>query len=85
MPRFPPLRGEFSRLCIDRAALQPPARFVTRHRAGLGPSHIEPAPAALAWLTEFLAGLGDPAEPPFTSLKAPPGLPEEDEAICFIF
>jgi len=47
-------RGEFSRLCRDLAALPHPAQFIARHDGMLRPDHIEPARAALAWLTEFV-------------------------------
>jgi len=47
-------RGEFSRLCRDLAALPRPAQFIARHDGMLRPDHIEPARAALAWLTEFV-------------------------------
>ena len=45
-------RGEFTRLCTDLAKLPPPGQFISRHDGKLRPSHIEPARAALAWLTE---------------------------------
>jgi hypothetical protein len=48
-------RGEFTRLCRDLAALPPPAQLIARHDGKLRPDHIEPARAALAWLTEFFA------------------------------
>ncbi len=48
-------RGEFTRLCTDLAALPSPAQFISRHDGKLRPDHIEPARAALAWLTDFLA------------------------------
>ena len=50
-------RGEFTRLCTDLAALPPPAQFLARHDGKLRPSHLEPARAALAWLTAFVAEL----------------------------
>lgn len=46
-------RGEFTRLCRDLAALPAPAHFIARHDRMLRPDHIEPARAALVWLTEF--------------------------------
>ncbi len=46
-------RGDFTRLCRDLAELPPPAQFIARHNVMLRPDHIEPARAALAWLTEF--------------------------------
>jgi hypothetical protein len=48
-------RGEFTRLCTDLAALPPPAQLIARHNGKLRADHIEPARAALAWLTEFFA------------------------------
>ena len=50
-------RGEFARLCTELAALPAPARFLARHEGKLRPSHLEPARAALAWLTAFAAEL----------------------------
>ena len=47
-------RGEFTRLCTDLAKLPPPAQLIARHDGKLRPDHIEPARAALAWLTEFI-------------------------------
>jgi hypothetical protein len=47
-------RGELTRLCRDLAALPPPAQFIERHDGKLRADHIEPARAALAWLTEFV-------------------------------
>jgi hypothetical protein len=46
-------RGEFTRLCRDLAALPAPAQVIARHEGKLRSDHIEPARAALAWLTEF--------------------------------
>lgn len=46
--------GELTRLCTDLAKLPPPAQFMARHDGKLRSSHIEPARAALAWLTEFI-------------------------------
>jgi hypothetical protein len=46
-------RGEFAHLCRDLAALPPPSQFLARHRGKLRPSHIEPATAALEWLSGF--------------------------------
>ena len=51
-------RGEFTRLCTDLAKLPPPAHFLARHGGKLRQSHIEPARAALAWLTAFAAEWG---------------------------
>ncbi len=48
-------RGELTRLCRDLAALPPPAQLIARHDGKLRDDHIEPARAALAWLTAFFA------------------------------
>ena len=50
-------RGEFARLCTHIASLPPPAQFIARHHGKLRPSHLEPARAALAWLTDFFTEL----------------------------
>ena len=50
-------RGELTRLCTDLANLPPPAQFLARHEGKLRADHIEPARAAMAWLTEFFAEL----------------------------